>query len=960
MEEPVAMAPGGKVDKKLAHLVKKMMNPNDSTPPNIDYVVTILRTQHREYQRKNASELKKQVEIAVAYLLGPPNQQQSPLPQLSSSKKRRAEDAQEKQYDAIAMAEEAVREKIGVGGGLNATLRQNYLQKQVQREERADPIATVKAEVVGASEKQPTKSTTDPTSSGTSVKMRKRGKTMPTPERDYSQAGSDVSFLQPVLRPKERYADLGGMDIVIRELRQLVEYPILRPELYRHLGIEPPRGVLLRGPPGTGKSHLANAVAGELGVSYFRVSAPELVSGMSGESEGRIRDLFKSASDLAPAIIFLDEIDAVAPKRNEGGSTRGMEKRMVAQLLTSMDAISPDQNRENAAVIVLAATNRPDSLDSALRRAGRFDREILLGVPDEDAREKIIRAMSSGMRLSGDFDFKLIAKKTPGFVGADLRSLTKEAAVLAINRIFQDVLQIKGKEEEKQEENVEAFTKPKSLSSEELAPLFVTMSDFLEAIRFVQPSSKREGFATVPDVSWDDIGALQEIREELAISVIEPIRNPEKFKSLGLTIHAGILLYGPPGCGKTLLAKAIANESGANFISVKGPELLDKYVGESERAVRVVFERARASSPCVVFFDELDSLVPKRGMDSGGSGVSERVVNQLLTELDGLESRRSVFVIAATNRPELIDPAMMRPGRLDKLLYVPVPTPRDRVSILKALAKDFKLASDVDLEMIGSSHKADGYSGADCSALLREAGLAVIKESSSTMTLENGSGKEKPLRIYGRHFEAAFKAVMPSVSKRDQKRYDRIRERICSARSRATEEVDNGQKDTVDDREEMVVTEEMDLEAHPAATPEAHPAATPDVVEENVGEKSSPKPVKTISTEDRNSTPIVLGATTEKGNISTMLSAVAGEGQDCVPVDSMSDAKGAPPFISDVKAAGEDKKVIPGISDATTEEDEKDNSTRAALDKKSSPSGVHECNNPTGTSNDTPEGNKDL
>jgi ribosome biogenesis ATPase len=323
------------------------------------------------------------------------------------------------------------------------------------------------------------------------------------------------------------------------------------------------------------------------------------------------------------------------------------------------------------------------------------------------------------------------------------------------------------------------------LSIEQMEPLYVTMSDFLKAVPLVQPSSKREGFATVPDVSWEAIGALQSIRDELAISVLEPIRNPEKFQALGLTLPAGVLLYGPPGCGKTLLAKAIAHESGANFISVKGPELLDKYVGESERAVRQVFERARASSPCIIFFDELDSLVPKRGSDGGsGGGVSERVVNQLLTELDGLDSRRSVFVIGATNRPELIDSAMLRPGRLDRLLYVPLPTPEDRVSILKALASGVALAEDVDLEAIGLSARANGYSGADCAALLRESGLAVLKEDAASHAAGNLATLPASLRITSRHFDIAFGAVMPSVSKKDQSRYDRMRDRMARARSR--------------------------------------------------------------------------------------------------------------------------------------------------------------------------------
>jgi ribosome biogenesis ATPase len=325
-----------------------------------------------------------------------------------------------------------------------------------------------------------------------------------------------------------------------------------------------------------------------------------------------------------------------------------------------MDMLAPKYTRQGAPVIVLGATNRSDSIDPALRRAGRFDKEILLGVPDEEARIGILKTMTKTMKLSGDFDFKVLARRTPGYVGADVRSLTKEAAVIAINRIFKNVLKDQKLPSDLADES-EPGEPVVPLSSEEMEPLHITMDDFLLAIPLVQPSSKREGFATVPGISWDDIGALSSVREELTLSVLEPIRNPEKFQALGIPLPAGVMLYGPPGCGKTLLAKAIANESGANFISVKGPELLDKYVGESERSVRLVFERARSSSPCVVFFDELDSLCPKRGSDSGGGGVSERVVNQLLTEMDGLESRRGVFVIAATNRPELIDPAMMRP-----------------------------------------------------------------------------------------------------------------------------------------------------------------------------------------------------------------------------------------------------------------------------------------------------------
>jgi ribosome biogenesis ATPase len=632
--------------------------------------------------------------------------------------------------------------------------------------------------------------------------------------------------LPPSPRPTERYSDLGGISPLLTQLRELIEYPLSRPELFLHLGVEPPRGVLLRGPPGCGKTHLARAIAGELDVGYYQVSAPELVGGVSGESEMRVRNLFESASDNAPAIIFIDEIDSIAPKRGEGsgggGGGRGMEKRIVAQLLTSMDSIHPKNTRNGCAVLVLGATNRPDAMDPALRRAGRFDREIVLGAPDEKAREGILRAMTRDMRVSSDLNYKALARKTPGYVGADVRSLLKEAAVIAINRIFRTELlgcgggttqegtddgdthrdEARGDDNGSDKVNIGARNDVRSivpLTPEQLQPLYVTMSDFLSAIPHVQPSSKREGFATVPDVSWSDIGALANIREELTLSVLEPISHPERFEALGLPLPAGVLLYGPPGCGKTLLAKAIAKESGANFISVKGPELLDKYVGESERAVRVVFERARSSSPCIIFFDELDSLCPKRGSDggSGGGGVSERVVNQLLTEMDGLDSRRSVFVIAATNRPELIDPAMLRPGRLDKLLYVPLPSSDERYSILCALSKKVKLAADVDLRAIAHNPNANGFSGADCAALLREAGLAVLRDGVLRRTDPNsGHGEEDesrvvteaepPLQITAHHFRYAFEHVLPSVSTKDQARYDKLRDRMARARTRPT------------------------------------------------------------------------------------------------------------------------------------------------------------------------------
>ena len=695
-------------EPKLVHLVRKFLSFSVDDFPNADHIVHCLRTQHREYQRKDLTRLKRQVAKVLKRLqkeegVGP------------SGKKRSIEEDEEDHYDKKARKSDENRSsQLNDSSVLNAALIERYLKLQKDREEEARVQSETAAAAASAPGDIKAESPEDRKQSSKSNRRSSRESSTEAPRaasrevasRDVAGDGDDlvkspsskalkrkksgtakrngtsgrlqgfgspasaapsglegrgVSVSEAVPRPIERYSDLGGMEDVLKQIRQLVEYPLVRPELYKHLGVEPPRGVLLRGPPGCGKTHLANAIAGQLGVPYFRVSAPELVTGVSGESEARIRELFQAASESAPSIMFLDELDAIAPKRSDGGSSRGMEKRMVAQLLTSLDMLSPKYNRRGAFVIILGASNRSDSIDPALRRAGRFDKEILLGVPDEDARIGILKTMTKDMKLSGDFDLKVLARRTPGYVGADVRSLTKEAAVIAINRIFKNVLKDQSLPADTNG-NSEDIASVSPLTKKEMEPLYVSMDDFLEAIPHVQPSSKREGFATVPGVSWDDIGALGKIREELTLSVLEPIRNPEKFKSLGIPLPAGVMLYGPPGCGKTLLAKAIANESGANFISVKGPELLDKYVGESERSVRLVFERARASSPCVVFFDELDSLCPKRGSDGGGGGgVSERVVNQLLTEMDGLESRRSIFVIAATNRPELIDPAMMRP-----------------------------------------------------------------------------------------------------------------------------------------------------------------------------------------------------------------------------------------------------------------------------------------------------------
>jgi ribosome biogenesis ATPase len=548
--------------------------------------------------------------------------------------------------------------------------------------------------------------------------------------------------------PNARFSDFAGIDSVIKEIQSLIIKPFTHPEIYGELGVDPPRGILLHGAPGTGKSLLANAVAGELGIPFLKISAPEIVSGMSGESEKKIRNLFKEAVDLAPSLIFIDEIDAIIVKREE--SHREMEVRIVAQILTCMDDLSLEKTGGKM-VCVIGATNRPDSLDAALRRAGRFDREISLGMPDVDAREAILKMMVKKLKLDSDFDPRKLAKMTPGYVGADLQSLATEAAGIAVERIYT-------------EQKLDHLTE--KLSPEQLADLSISMNDFELALKKVQPSAMREGFVTIPNVSWADIGALEEVREELHLSILEPINHPEKFAKLGLSSPSGVLLYGPPGCGKTLLAKAIANECGANFISVKGPELLNKYVGESERAVRVVFQRARASSPCIIFFDELDALCPRRGGDSSNQST-ERVVNQLLTEMDGLESRKMVYVIGATNRPDIIDPAMLRPGRLDKMLFVPLPSEEARISILKTCVRKMPIKG-VDIKVLAK--RAHHFSGADLDHLCREAAIACYKD--------NLTKEVDEMTIQMKHFEIALKKVFPSVQEKDVKFFKDLQAKI--------------------------------------------------------------------------------------------------------------------------------------------------------------------------------------
>ncbi|CAR23306.1 putative AAA family ATPase RIX7 [Lachancea thermotolerans CBS 6340] len=614
--------------------------------------------------------------------------------------------------------------------------------------------------------------------------------------------------------PSSNLSSLGGMDDVVAQLMELIGLPILHPEIFASTGVEPPRGVLLHGPPGCGKTSIANALAGELQVPFISISAPSVVSGMSGESEKKIRDLFEEAKSLAPCLVFFDEIDAITPKR-DGGAQREMERRIVAQLLTSMDELSFEKTGGKP-VIIIGATNRPDSLDAALRRAGRFDREICLNVPNEISRLHILKKMSSTLKIDGSIDFLKLAKLTPGFVGADLKALSTAAGTCAIKRIFQsyaslaptsmevddETLTSDGSQEPKNTVNmidplplstVQKFIQsfPEPLTEEQLASLSIRYEDFLKALPTIQPTAKREGFATVPDVSWANIGALNRVRIELNMAIVQPIKRPELYEKVGISAPAGVLLWGPPGCGKTLLAKAVANESRANFISIKGPELLNKYVGESERAIRQVFSRARASVPCVIFFDELDALVPRR--DASLSESSSRVVNTLLTELDGLNDRRGIFVIGATNRPDMIDAAMLRPGRLDKTLFIELPNFEEKLDIIKTLARTngTPLSSDVDFEAIIRDESCRNFSGADLAALIRESSVLALKRSffrteEVHSITENNLEKEfgelntssEDVIVTMQDFSNALKKVKPSVSDKDRQKYERLNKKM--------------------------------------------------------------------------------------------------------------------------------------------------------------------------------------
>jgi transitional endoplasmic reticulum ATPase len=526
--------------------------------------------------------------------------------------------------------------------------------------------------------------------------------------------------------PTVTYEDIGGLGEIVPKIREMIELPLNHPEIFERLGVEPPKGVLLYGPPGTGKTLIARAVANESGANFIPIAGPEIMTKWYGGSEENLRKIFEDAEKSAPSIVFIDEIDAIAPKREE--VTGEVERRVVSQLLTLMDGL-----KSRGRIVVIAATNRENALDPALRRGGRFDREIEIPVPDKKGRKEIFEIHIRRMPLEKDVDLDKLAEITYGYVGADISSVAKEAGMHALRRVAPEISALKDDE---------------PIPKEILEKLKVTKDDFDYALRMVQPSAMREVLIEIPKVKWEDVGGLEEVKEALKEAVEWPLQNPENFKRLGIKPARGILLYGPPGCGKTHIVKALAHEVGTNFIAIKGPELLSKWVGESEQHIREIFRRARQVAPAIIFFDEVDALAPRRGLEIG-SRVTEQVVSQILTEMSGLEELEGVVIIAATNRPDIMDPALLRPGRFDKLIYVPPPSDKTRLQILKIYTKNMPLKG-VSLEKI--AEKTEGYSGADLEALVREAALFALRES------------QKAKEVTNKHFDHALKKIKPSIT----------------------------------------------------------------------------------------------------------------------------------------------------------------------------------------------------
>lgn len=544
--------------------------------------------------------------------------------------------------------------------------------------------------------------------------------------------------------PKVSYEDIGGLGDEVKKVREMIELPLRHPELFDKLGVEAPKGLLLHGPPGTGKTLLAKAVASETHANFHSLSGPEIMSKYYGQSEENLREIFNTAEDNAPSIIFIDEIDSIAPKRDE--VTGEVERRVVAQLLALMDGL-----KSRGKVVVIGATNRPDSLDPAIRRPGRFDREIEIGIPDRNGRHEVLQIHTRGMPLAEDIDLKKFADMTHGYVGADLEALAKEAAMRSLRRILPEI-----------DMDVE------SIPAEILNKIVVTLDDFNSAFREMEPSAMREVLIESPNVPWTDVGGLEDAKQELRETVEWPLKYGKLFEHMNAEPPKGVLLYGPPGTGKTLLAKAVATEAESNFISVKGPEFLSKWVGESEKAVRETFRKAKQASPCVIFLDELDAIAPRRG-SSSDSHVTERVISQILTELDGLEDLHNVTVIAATNRPDMIDPALLRPGRFDRLVYIPVPDLEARKKIFEIHTRSKPLATDVDLDVL--SKGSEGFTGADIASVCNEATMLSIRD----MVLKDGDLSEEKIKqrkISKEYFDMAMHKVLGGERKEVEKYVD--------------------------------------------------------------------------------------------------------------------------------------------------------------------------------------------
>ncbi|MBI5398875.1 CDC48 family AAA ATPase [Candidatus Woesearchaeota archaeon] len=546
--------------------------------------------------------------------------------------------------------------------------------------------------------------------------------------------------------PEVTYEDIGGLSEEIKKIREMVELPLKHPEVFERLGIDAPKGVLLHGPPGTGKTLLAKAVAAETNSNFISINGPEIMSKYYGQSEENLRKKFDDAEKNAPSIIFIDEIDAIATKREE---TKGeVERRVVAQLLALMDGL-----QSRGKVVVIAATNMPHSLDPALRRPGRFDREIEIGVPTKEGRLNILKIHTRNMPLAKNINLKELARITHGFVGADVSALAKEAAMIVLRRVLPEL----------------QLEKEEAIPKESLEKLRITQQDFIDALKVVRPSALREVLVEVPNVHWEDIGGLETIKQEIKEAVEWPLKMPEAFTRLGVRPPKGILLYGPPGTGKTLLAKAVANESEANFILVKGPELLSMWVGESERGVRKVFERARQTSPTIVFFDEIDAIAPRRGA-SPDTRVTERVVNQLLTEIDGLEELHNIVVIGATNRPDILDTALLRPGRFDRIILVGAPDEKSRLNIFNIHTKSMPLAPDVNIEEFAK--KTPGYAGADIESVCREAAMLALRKDA------------KAAQVTKKDFNEAVDKTRPSITKEIEEAYAELKDQFTKARGK--------------------------------------------------------------------------------------------------------------------------------------------------------------------------------